>query len=83
VLGVRLQPLPVKYHISRNVNTGGQSLVLQSRSIEEEEGEREEVEKKNKELEVFENKSYINKYVLGRYILFYMKCSNKCNEPSS
>ena len=59
--------------MSRKVNTEGQSLILLSRSIEEDEGEEGEEEgRRIKELEISENRSSINKYALGRYILFYI-----------
>jgi hypothetical protein len=47
------------------MNTEGQSLILRSRYIEEDDGEGEEEEEKNKGLEVFENNSSINKYIPG------------------
>ena len=71
-LGEMLHHLPVKHPMSSNMNTEGQSLILRSTYIEEDDGEGQEEEeeeeegKKNKGLKVFENNSSINKYIPGK-----------------
>jgi len=45
---MRLHSLPIRYPMSRNMNTGDQSLVMRSRYIDEDERQKEEEEEKKR-----------------------------------